>query len=283
MGFIAKGEEIILQPGGSSTETRSYFYRREKQDGTFEDVSWGSQAVDFDTPIVNSTWASYDSYKYIALGVTKKTYNEVYHFNRNSRVDTNIKVSNDVLPLNHVYAIDYITAVIPGSQDASIELLAPKIIDEYYSGLYQDVIAAGMLYQNIPDNRPVNIDVNDVKEYKGTAESKQDYNLPTTQALYLVNLAVVTNSMMEQLNSLSINLYKQEFIEFLGDNTITPGTVGKTQINPSYLPENAINNKVIVITEDMLVDDGNGGTMTFQSFLLVLAMIFPLLSRSLNA
>jgi len=254
MGFVAKGENIVVKTG-SDENGASYLFKKLNQDGTFSDVNWGTTITDFDSAITSSTWTTYGAYQYINLGLVRQVYSEIHSFNRNTRFDSTIRLSNTVAPVGaDVSNIIYITALVKGSMTDSSSLLSQRVIDEFSTGVYNYVLAIGKMNRKIDDFRAVNIDVNNVKSFAGSAISTKDYDLPTTEAVYLVNLAICTNADMEQFTSLAINLYQEYFIEFLGDNCVTPGSVGKTEINPDYKAENAVNNFIMTIDADHIVD-----------------------------
>ena len=64
----------------------------------------------------------------------------------------------------------------------------------------------------------------------------------------------MSNAEAESITSLAMNVYKQTFIEFLGDNFVVPGSIGKTQINPDYKAERAINNFIFTADNDHVSD-----------------------------
>lgn len=254
MGFVAKGSNIIVKPGSEGTNA-SYLYKKLNQDGTFSDVNWGTVIEDFESAITSSTWTTYGAYQYINLGLVRQVYSEVHSFNRNTRFDSTIRLSNTVTPVGaDVSNLIYITALVKGSMTDSSSLISQRVIDEFSTGVYNNVLAIGKMNRKIDDFRAVNIDVNNIKSFAGSAISTKDYDLPITEAVYLVNLAICTNADMEQFTSLAINLYQEYFIEFLGDNYVTPGSVGKTEINPDYKAEKAINNFVMTIDAEHIVD-----------------------------
>lgn len=256
MGFLAKGERIILKPGQGSEEG-TYLFKVQNEDGSFSDGVWGSRLDNFETAIVSSTWTTYDSYKYLNIGLVRQVYSEPHTFDRNIRFDSLVRVSNTVSPVDaDISGIEYITAVVKGSLTADASTLVQTVIDEFTADSYTDVLAIGRMNKDIADYRPINVDVNDIKTYAGTAQSTLDYELPTDVAIYLVNIALLTNAEMEGISSLSVNVYAQEFIEFLGDNAVAPGTIGKTEIDPDYKAERAINNHIIVIDDEKIVDSG---------------------------
>lgn len=256
MGFLAKGERIILKPGQGSAEG-TYLFKRQNEDGSYSDAVWGSNLDDFETAVVNSTWTTYDSYKYMNIGLVRQVYSEPHTFDRNVRFDSLIRLSNTFSPIDaDISGIEYITAVVKGSLTADASTLVQTVIDEFNANAYTNVLAIGRMNKDVADYRPVNIDVNNIKTYAGTAQSTQDYELPTTEAIYLVNLALISNAEMEGITSLSVNVYAQEFIEFLGDNLVAPGTIGKTEMDPDYKAERAINNHIIVINDEKIVDSG---------------------------
>lgn len=256
MGFIAKGNRVLVKEGSGSTGSGNYLYKRMKSDGTFEDVNWGSSSSDFDTPITSSTWTTYGAYNYINLGMVRQIYSEQVSFNRNVRFDSILRLSNTVTPASSDLSdVAYITAVVKASLTADVAEVAQKVIDEFSSQTYTDVLAIGVMNRAIDDYRAINIDVNDIKTFEGTAETTKDYELPTTEAIYLINVALMTTASMESITSLSMNIYKQEFIEFLGDSYIAPGSVGKTEMNPDYKPENAVNNYLFKVEDANIVSN----------------------------
>ena len=255
MGFIARGEDILIR-SGESVATTSYLYKRMLSDGTFDNVTWGSTGTDFETPIQNTTWTTYSVYKYQTIGIVRQVYSDVHHFNRNTRFDSYIRLSNTVTPANtDLSGVSYITAVVRGSLTEDISTIAQRVVDEFDSGVYDYVLAIGTMNRDIADFRAVNINVNDIKTFAGTAASTKDYDLPTTEAIYLVNIAIASNVFMSNITSLAINIYQQDFIEFLGDNYVTPGSIGKTEMNPDYKAERAINNYIMTISDDLIVDN----------------------------
>ena len=50
MGFVAKGERVVVRPGSGGTN-QSYLFKKLNQDGTFSDISWGTDIEDFDSAI----------------------------------------------------------------------------------------------------------------------------------------------------------------------------------------------------------------------------------------
>lgn len=255
MGFIAKGNKIVLKPGSGSTQS-SLLYKRMTQSGAFNDVTWGSSSSDFETPITSSTWTTYGSYKYLNIGLVRQIYNETHEFNRNTIFDSKIRVSNEVTPAGtDISGIAYITALVRGSMTDDASTLCQRLIDEFSAGAYDYVLAIGKMNQDIDDYRAINIDVNNIKTFMGSAKSTKDYTLPTTEAVYLVNIALGPNILFNSITSLSVSIYQQEFIEFFGDNFIAPGSVGKTEINPDYKAEKAINNYMITVDDDHIVDN----------------------------
>ena len=254
MGFIAKGANKILEPG-SSAEKGSYLYKKMNSDGSYSDVNWGDTINDFDSAITSSTWTVYGAYQYLNIGLVRQVYSDTHSFNRNTRFDSTIRLSNTVTPTGKdVSAISYIIAVVKGSPSDSSSVICQRLIDEFSSGTYNYVLAIGTMARDIDDYRAVNIDVNNIKTFSGTAASTKDYDLTTSEAIYLVNIAICTNAAMEEFTSLAINLYQEYFIEFLGDNYVTPGSIGKTEIDPNYKAERAINNYIMTIDDDHIVD-----------------------------
>lgn len=255
MGFISRGSDILVRSGGDSTSS-SYLYKRMLSDGTFDNVSWGSTQDDFETPIQNTTWSTYGVYKYQTVGMVRQVYSDVQSFNRNIRFDSILRLSNTVTPANtDLSELSYITAVVRGSLTEDTSTLAQRVIDEFDTGVYNYVLAIGTMNRDLDDYRAINYNVDGIKTFSGTAQSTKDYNLPTNEAIYLVNIAIASNQFMENITSLSINIYKQEFIEFLGDNYVTPGSIGKTEMNPDYKAERAINNFIMTIDDNLIVDN----------------------------
>lgn len=253
MGFVSKGNKIIVKPGSEGTNA-SYLFKALEQDGTFSDKSWGTTIDDFESAITSSTWTTYGAYQYINLGLVRQVYSDIHSFNRNTRFDSTIRLSNTVVPATaDLSSVLYITALVRGSLTDSSSTISQRVIDEFSTNTYDYVLAIGKMNRSIDDYRAINIDVNNVKTFKGTADSKKDYDMPTTEAVYLVNLAICTNSDMEHFTSLAINLYQEYFIEFLGDNCVTPGSIGKTEINHDYKAERAINNYIMDIDDDHIV------------------------------
>lgn len=256
MSFIAKGEEIFLQESSGTGVEGTYLYKRMNQDGSFSDVSWGSVGSDFSTPVINSTWTTYGSYKYIPVGLVRQIYQEEHKFTRNLRFNSAVRLSNTVSPLNtDISDLVYITALVRGGLTDDASVISQRLIDEFSSGTYNYVLAIGTMNRAIADYRPINIDVNNIKTFEGAALSTMDYTLSTSEAVYLVNMALASNAMMENITSLYINIYQQNFIEFLGDNTVNPGSIGKTEMNPDYKAERAINNYIITIDNEHIVDN----------------------------
>lgn len=255
MGFIAKGNNIIVSEGSGGSSSSDLLYKRMLSDGTFVDANWGSASEDFEQPISSSTWTTYSSYNYINLGMVRKIYSDIHSFNRNMRFDSMLRLSNNVSPAGaDLSDIAYITAVVRGSLTADVSVIAQKVIDEFSAQTYNDVLAIGTMNRAIEDYRAINIDFNDIKTFEGTAETTRDYEMPTSEAIYLINIALATTASMEDITSLSINIYQQEFIEFSCDNHISPGSVGKTEIDPDYKAENAVNSFIYTITDDNIVD-----------------------------
>lgn len=255
MGFISKGEDIIIKSGGGITDN-SFLYKRLKSDGSFEDVEWGSKGTDFDTAISSSTWTTYGAYKYINVGLVSQMYLDQHEFDRNTRFDSMIRLSNTVTPADtDLRGITYITGLVRGSTSDTASVICQRLIDEYSANSYDYVIAVGKMNQAVADYLPVNIDVNDIKTFEGSATSVQDYTLSTSEAVYLVNVAICTNAFMEDITSLSINVYQEEFIEFYGDNEVIPGSIGRTQMNPEYKAERAINNFIMTIDAAHIVSN----------------------------
>ena len=52
MGFLAKGERIILKPGQGSAEG-TYLFKRQNEDGSYSDSVLCSNLDDFETAVVN--------------------------------------------------------------------------------------------------------------------------------------------------------------------------------------------------------------------------------------
>lgn len=254
MGFVAKGKKILIQ-NGSSEETKSYLYKRMNHEGVFEDVNYGSVGADFDSPITSSAWTTYGGYMYMNLGNVRQIYSDVRVFNRNMRFDSLLRLSNTVAPVgSDLSNVSYITAVVKGTLTDDISTISQTVIDEFSAGEYTNVLAIGVMNRDIEDYRAINIDVNDIKTFAGCAEIVQDYNLPITEAIYLVNLVITATASMSDITSLSVNVYQQEFIEFFGDSYVSPGSIGKTEMNPDYKAERAINNYIITITDEYIVD-----------------------------
>jgi hypothetical protein len=257
MGFIAKGKNIIVHDYDGSGVSTSYLYKRMKQDGSYEDVVWGSLGTDFTTPVTSSTWTTYGSYRYMQLGLTRKTYTGVHSFDRNNRFNSSIKLSSTVAPLNtDISGIQYLTAVVKGSLTADASSLIQTIVDEFTSQTYTNVLAIGVMNQAIPDYRAINIDVNDKRDYTGSAETTKDYSLPTTEAIYLINIALATNAMFTNITSLALNVYQQQFLELYGNPEIAAGSIGQTEINPDYRPELSRCNMVIEVSQDHILSTG---------------------------
>lgn len=255
MAFLAKGSEVILKPG-SGAGTGSLLFKRLNEDGTWSDATWGTTSTNFITPISSTTWTTYGNYKYMNVGLTRQVYLEPHTFNRNVRFDSTVVLSNTVTPSgSDLSKVFYLTAAVRGSLTDGVDTICQRIIDEFVSGVYNYVVAIGTLQRDIEDYRPVDVNVNDIKTFAGSANSTIDYELPTTEAIYLVNIAVITTSDMSSITSLSTNVYNEEFIEFFGDNNVVPGSIGKTEINPDYKAERAVNNHIIAI-DDYLVEDG---------------------------
>lgn len=253
MGFLAKGENILIK-SGSEGELGSFLYKRETESGSFVDATWGTQNDDFDTPIVNSTWTSYSGYNYLNLGIARQIYEGTHSFTRNVRFDSNLRVTTVASGTPDLSSLVYITALVRGSLTDDASTLTQRVIDEFIAGSYNYVVAIGVMNRDVNDYRAINIDVNDIKTYASSALVVEDYNLPTTEAVYLMNVAIFPTSV--EIPSLSLNIYKQEFIEFLGDNVPAPGSIGKTEMNPDYKAERAINNFIMTI-DDAHVDNTN--------------------------
>ena len=255
MGFIAKGTRVLLKEGSSGTLDLTYLYKRMLQDGTFEDVEWGSVGSDFDTPVTSSAWTTYGAYKYLSIGFVRQIFAEEHSFDRNTRFDSIVRLSNTVAPVGaDISEVAYITAVVKGSLTDDLSTIAQKVIDEFSASTYRDVLAIGVMNRAIDDFRPINIDFNDIKTFEGSAETTRDYTLPTTEAIYLINVALATAATMEDITSLSMNVYQQSFAEFLGDSYVAPGSIGKTEMNPDYKAENAINNYLMAFDDSYIVD-----------------------------
>ena len=255
MGFISKGEDIIIKSGGSTLDT-SFLFKRLKSDGSWEDATWGSTSSDFDSAITSSTWTTYGAVKYINVGLVRQIYVDQHNFDRNTRFDSMIRLSNTVTPSDtDLSGITYITGLVRGGLTDAAAVICQRLIDEYTANSYDYVIAIGTMKQAISDVLPINIDVNDVKTFEGSATSVQDYTLSTSEAVYLVNLAICTNAFMEDVTSLSINVFQESFIEFYGDNEVIPGSIGKTQMNPNYKAERAVNNFIMTIDAAHIVSN----------------------------
>ena len=254
MAFLAKGPDVILKPGSGSGSS-SFIFKRLNEDGTWSDATWGSGATDFVTPITSSVWTTFGNYKYQSIGLTRQVYLEAHQFNRNVRFDSKVILSNTVDPIgSDLSNIFYLTAAVRGALTDGADTICQRVIDEFLSGSYNYVLALGTLQRDIEDYRPVNVNIDNIKTFAGSANSTIDYELPTTEAIYLVNIAVVATSDISGITSLSTSLYGEEFIEFSGDNNVVPGSVGKTEINPDYKAERAINNYIISIN-DLVVDN----------------------------
>lgn len=255
MAFLAKGADVILQPGSGGT-SGSLIFKRLNEDGTWSDATWGSGSTDFVTPITSSVWTTFGNYKYQSLGLTRQVYLEPHQFNRNVRFDSKVVLSNTVTPTgSDLSNIFYLTAAVRGALTDGVDTICQRVIDEFLSGSYVYVLALGTLQRDIEDYRPVNVNVDNIKTFAGSANSTIDYELPTTEAVYLVNIAVVATADISGVTALSTSLYGEEFIEFFGDNNVVPGSVGKTEINPEYKAERAVNNYIIPI-DDLVVEDG---------------------------
>lgn len=260
MAFLAKGPDVILKPG-SGSGTSSFLFKRLNEDGTWSDATWGSGATDFVTPISSSVWTTFGNYKYQSVGLTRQVYLEPHQFNRNVRFDSKVILSNDVTPAgSDLSNIFYLTAAVRGALTDGADTICQRVIDEFLSGSYTYVLALGTLQRDIEDYRAVNVNVNNIKTFAGSANSTIDYELPTTEAIYLVNIAVVATTDTTDISSLTTNIYGEEFIEFFGDNNVVPGSIGKTEINPDYKAERAVNNYIIPIDDHVVVD----GVMMFS-------------------
>ena len=254
MGFIAKGARKLVTPGTSGT-AGSYLFKRMNSDGTFSDAVWGTSGNDFNSPVVSSTWSTYGAYQYISLGLVRQIYSENHTFDRNVRFDSWVRLSNTISPVDaNISDVAYVTAVVRGTLTEDVATISQRVIDEFSAGEYNNVVAIGVMNRAIDDYRPINIDVNDIKTFEGSAETTKDYTLSTEEAIYLINIALVTNATMEGITSLSMNVYQQSFTEFLGDSYVAPGSVGKTEMNPDYKAENAINNYIMVFDDSNIVD-----------------------------
>ena len=250
MGFIAKGNHIIVR-SGSAGDTGTFLYKRMTSSGSYVDATWGTPNEDFETPITNSTWTTYSGYSYINLGIARQIYEDTESFTRNIRFDSLLRLSTVTQTVVDLSNLVFITALVRGSLTDDASTLSQRVIDEFSSNTYDYVLAIGQMNRDISDYRPINVDANDIKTYASSALITQDYDLPTTEAVYLMNVAMIPTASAP--SDLSLNVYKQEFIEFLGDNVVAPGTVGKTEMNPDYKAERAINNYLMEIDNDHVV------------------------------
>lgn len=252
MGFLAKGSNIIINEG-SDSEAVSYLAKVMKSDGTFEDFTFGDTISDLDKPITYSQWTTFGAYKYISLGMVRQVYSKVHLFNRNMKFDSTLKLSTTVVPEDSdTSGVKLITALVKGKQNASVTDIAQTAIDEYITESYSSVIAIGVMNEAFRNDMAIDETTSDVKTYSGAALVQHDYSLPETEAVYLINLAISTTKDMENITSLSIGVTNQLFTEYLGTGKVAPGTIGKTEMNASYKPENAINNYIINISDDMI-------------------------------
>ena len=262
MAFISKGAEILLRDNESVTE-RSYLYKKQESNGSFSNAVWGSSNTDFSQPIVCSIWSTYNAYSYLVLGQVQQVYADTFSINRNSRYDSTIRLATVVAPLNSdLSGLKLLTAVVAGNQNEDINNIVQTFIDEYSTGNYQDTVAYGIMNKNIPDNIDETTYVYNVVTNSSVANSVQDYELPSNKALYLVNVALMSNEDMESITSLSLNIYQQYFIEFLGNDYTAPGSVGRSEIKPDYKPERAISNYIINIPSEHIIEDVGQSTKT---------------------
>lgn len=254
MGFISKGENIILKPGSGSIDG-TYLYKVMTQNGSFIDDTYGDLVEDFETPITSSTWTTYEVFRYLNLGMVRQVYSDVHSFNRNMRFDSTLRLSNTVVPTgSDLSGVSYITALVRGSLTDDVSTITQRLIDEFSTNTYNYVIAIGTLARDISDYRAIDVDVNDIKTFNGTALITHDYDLSTDEAVYLTNIAIISNADAESITSLSMNVYKQTFIEYLGDNFVVPGSIGKTEMNPDYKAERALNSFVFEVDDGHIVD-----------------------------
>ena len=257
MGFLAKGNRIILQPGSGSGTDRIYLYKVINSNGTFNDATWGDIIQPLANPITNSVWSTYSSYKYNVVGFTSQVFADNYTFNRNIRFDSSVRLEELVVPSNtDISNIAYLTAVVRGTTNDDVSTVVGHLIDDFTNGTNDYTLAIGVMNRDIDDLRNNAFNYNTVKTYAGSALSNQDYTLTTAEAIYLVNLALAPNSMFDSITSLSLNVYEEAFIEFLGDNFVAPGSIGKTEMDPNYKAERAINNYIATIDDEHITSDG---------------------------
>lgn len=270
MGFLAKGNNIILAPeGGERSISYLYKYRNEPgEEPTYEDALWGDTIEDLYQPVVYSTWSNVDddgeeegSYKYCNLGSIDKSFEGLDGkaldriFNRNNRIDSVLKTS--ITTSADISTLKIISVLVKVGSD-SLESAVKQAAHEYLAGEYNNVIAVSEMHFSYEDDRNVAVDYTDRKEYKSSMLLVKDYTVQENDNLALAHIAILPNAVFSGSPTITFNVYKQYFIEFLGNNTVSPGSIGNNEINPNYKAVNAINNYVMEFDDDNIITvDGN--------------------------
>lgn len=273
MGFIAKGDEIILKSSdGDSGVSYLYKYRiseDDKEEGetsSFRDASWGQVMEDLSTPTAVNTWNDAGmevennegqvigfSYKYCNMAVISNAFSGLAgrelgrEFNRNNRIDSFVKISKG--NGDNITNLDIVSFLVKNiNPDEDIVKIA---VNEYLNGVFENVIAYSVMNRSINDTRDITTDYNDIRNYECSMKMLRDYKIQEGDNLVLVQAAILPNSTP---GTPTITIHRQYFVEFLGNNTVAPGTIGSTEINPDYKATNAINNYIMEFNDSNIAE-----------------------------
>ena len=272
MGFIAKGNEIILKSSDGSNSI-SYLYkyriseddREEGETSVFRDAAWGQIMEDLETPAAVNTWNSAGieiedegsiqgfSHKYCSMAVINNAFSGTEgrelgrEFNRNNRIDSFVKISKG--NLDDITNLSIVSFLVKNT--GSDEDIAKIAVNEYLNETFENVIAYSVMNRSINDTRDITTDYNDLRNYECSMKLIRDYTVQEGDNIVLVQAAILPYSTP---GSPTLNIHRQYFVEFLGNNAVAPGTIGSTEINPDYKATNAINNYIMEFDDSNIIE-----------------------------
>lgn len=253
MPFLALGSEKI---GGNSSSgiVASSLIKKLVSNNTWSTFLIDEADQSMTTNISKSSWTESGSYKYLSLGVLKQSYSEIFNITRDRRFNGQIKFTKEVVPNGTSYDEPKLyLAAVKGLSSDTLDTAVTTFVTEYISGTFNNTLAYTELGEYInEDVYSSTYDSNLI--YKGSANIRKEYDLPITENLFLIIVAIAPNSIFTNITSLTYSISMATIVEYIANNSVPYNSVGESEIKDSYHAELARSNWMINVEDPKYVE-----------------------------